>query len=79
MPWFYLENKNALPAGVSLVCLEIRSRNEEFNTKQVLLAKGFSLPTYGYLLFICFWIDLVGVVATTGNTSAIDRMLYCIT
>ena len=39
--------------------------------KQDLLPKGFSLPTSGYLLFICFWIDLVRVLATTGNTSAV--------
>ena len=38
--------------------------------KQDLLTKGFSLPTSEYLLFICFQIYLVHVLAMTGNMSA---------
>ena len=56
--------------GVSLACLENKSRNEE--AIKDLLGKGFSLPTLstveyssGYLLFTCFWIYLVRVLATT--------------
>ena len=46
--------------------------NEEFYTKQDLLAKGFLLPTLSTsILFVCFWIDLARVLATTGNTSAV--------
>ena len=76
-----MQNKNTLTVAFSLACLEIRSRNEEaiqLYTKQDLLAKVF-FPAYfidvehssGYLIFICFWIDLVRVLATTGNTSAV--------
>ena len=39
--------------------------------KQDLLTKGFSLPTSEYLLFICFQIYLVHVLAMTGNMSAV--------
>ena len=43
---------------------------DKFYTKQDLLAKGFLLPTLSTsILFICFWIDLVRVLVTTGNTS----------
>ena len=39
--------------------------------KQDLLAKGFLRPTLSkVILFICFWIDLVRVLAMTGNTFA---------
>ena len=42
--------------------------------KYDLLAKGFLLPTLSTsILFICFWIDLVRLLATTGNTSAVAR------
>ena len=39
--------------------------------KQDLLTKGFSLPTSEYLLFICFQIYLVHVLAMTGNMSPV--------
>ena len=42
--------------------------------KYDLLAKGFLLPTLSTsILFICFWIDLVRLLVTTGNTSAVAR------
>ena len=56
-------------------CLEIRSRNEEaINStgNMIYSLKVFLLPTLSKsILFICFWIDLVRVSATTGNTSAV--------
>ena len=53
-----------------LTCLEIRLRNEETinstRNSHGLLSKGFLLPTLSTsILFICFWIDLVCVLATT--------------
>ena len=39
--------------------------------KHDLLTEGFSLPTSEYLLFICFQIYLVHVLAMTGNMSAV--------
>ena len=76
--------ENALKASASLACLEIRyEMRRRFYTEQDWLPKSFSLPTLstvenssGYLLFIssstiCFWIDLIRVLATTGNTSAV--------
>ena len=45
---------------------------DEFYKKHNLLAKGFLLPTLSTsTLFICFWIDLVRVLATKKNTSAV--------
>ena len=71
-PW---SNKNALTEAFSLACLEIRSRNEEAIysvRKRIYSLKGFLLPTLSSsILFICFWIDLVRLLATTGNTSAV--------
>ena len=69
-------NKKPLTAAFSLACLKIRSRNEEAinstRNKMDLLAKCFLLPTLlTSILFTCFWIDLVRVLATTGNTSAV--------
>ena len=61
----------------SLACLEIKSRNEEAinSTRNSIYSqplKGFLLPTLSTsILFIWFWIDLVRVLATTGNTSAV--------
>ena len=69
------KNKNALTADLRLACLEIRSRNEEAinSTRNVIYSlKGFLLPTLSTsILFICFWIDLVRVLATTRNTFAV--------
>ena len=66
----FLNKKNAITGASRLACLEIRSRNEE--AKQDLLAKGSLLSTLSTsILFTCFWIDLVRVLATTGNTSAV--------
>ena len=69
-------NKTPLTAGFSLACLKFRSRNEEAinstRNETDLLAKCFLLPTLSTsILFTCFWIDLVRVLATTGNTSAV--------
>ena len=63
-------------SGVTVACLKIRSRNEEAinstRNETDLLAKCFLLPTLSTsILFTCFWIDLVRVLATTGNTSAV--------
>ena len=63
-------------SGFSHACLKIRSRNEEAinstRNETHLLAKCFLLPILSTsILFICFWIDLVRVLATTGNTSAV--------
>ena len=45
---------------------------DSFYKKHDLLAQGFLLPTlWTSTLFICFWIDLVRVLATTKNTSAV--------
>ena len=43
--------------------------------KRVLVTSYFIDVEYssGYLFFICFWIDLVRVLATTGNMSAVVR------
>ena len=70
--YFLAENKNRR----SYACLEIRSRSEEaINSIRDLLARGFFfflLPTLSMsILFICFWIDLVRLLVTTGNTSAV--------
>ena len=72
---FFKNNKNAVTAAFSLACLEIRLRNEEaINSIRnvIYLLKVFLLPALSTLiLFICFLIDLVRVLATTRNTSAI--------
>ena len=73
---YRIRNKNVLTAAVSLACLEIRSRNEEaINSTRnmiIILAKGFLPPTLSTsILFICFSIDLVHVLATTKNTSVV--------
>ena len=74
----YENNKNTLTAAFSLACLEIRSRNEEAIdstwNRIYLLKVLYLLPTLaksGILLFICFWIDLVHVLAMTRNAYAI--------
>ena len=68
-------NKNALTAAFSLSCLEIRSKKEEAINSTwngIYSLKVFLLPTLPTsILSICFWIDLVGVLATTGNTPAV--------
>ena len=69
-------NKKPLTAAFSLACSKIRSRNEEAinstRNETDLLAKCFLLPTLSTsILFTCFRIDLVRVLATTGNTSAV--------
>ena len=70
-------NKNALTAAFRLACLEIRSTIEEaINSTQ---NRIYSLKVFYFLLstlsksilFIYFWIDLVRVLAMTGNTSAV--------
>ena len=69
----FIENKNRR----SYACLEIRSRSEEaINSTQnriySLEVFFFLLPTLSMsILFICFWIDLVSLLVTTGNTSAV--------
>ena len=71
--YFLAENKNRR----SYACLEIRSRSEEaINSTQnriySLEVFFFLLPTLSMsILFICFWIDLVHLLVTTGNTSAV--------
>ena len=66
-------NKNVLTAAFSLAYFKIKSRNEEgINSTR----KVFYFPLYPRLVFLniftfCFWIDLVHVLATTGNTSAV--------
>ena len=71
--YFLAENKNRR----SYACLEIRSRSEEaINSTQnriySLEVFFFLLPTLSMsILFICFWIDLVPLLVTTGNTSAV--------
>ena len=71
--YFLADNKNRR----SYACLEIRSRSEEaINSTQnriySLEVFFFLLPTLSMsILFICFWIDLVRLLVTTGNTSAV--------
>ena len=70
-------NKKPLRAAFSLTCLKITLRNEEAinstRNKTDLLAKCFLLPILSTsILFTCFWFDLVRVLATTGNTSAVE-------
>ena len=71
--YFLAENKNRR----SYACLEIRSRSEEaINSTQnriySLEVFFLLLPTLSMsILFICFWIDLVHLLVTTGNTSAV--------
>ena len=71
--YFLAENKNRR----SYACLEIRSRREEAinsiqNRIYSLEVFFFLLPTLSMsILFICFWIDLVRLLVTTGNTSAV--------
>ena len=65
--------QEAAYSGFSLACLKIRSKNEEaINSTQNetdLLAKCFLFSTLSTsIVFTCFWIDLVLVLATTGNT-----------
>ena len=60
-----------LQRQTGLACLEIRSRNEEaINSTRNMI---YSLPptVSTSILFLCFWIDLVRVLATTKNTSAV--------
>ena len=65
-------NKNALKAVVGLACLKTRSRNEEVvNSAQNTI---YSLS----ILFFCFWIDLVRVLATTENNVCGRRLYACI-
>ena len=79
------KNKEALTAAFSLACLEIRSRNEEAinSTRNMIYSlKFFLLPSLlTSILFICFWIDLVRVLATTRNTSPIasipEKLHHC--
>ena len=59
-----------------LACVEIRLRKEEAinstRNNDDFLAKGFLPPTLSMsILRICFWIDLVRVLATAKNTSAV--------
>ena len=68
--------QEAAYSGFSLACSKIRSKNEEaINSTQNetdLLAKCFLSPALSTsILCTCFWIDLVLVLATTGNTSAV--------
>ena len=69
-------------SGVSLARLEITSRNEEavnFTRNTIYLLKVFLLPTLSTsILFICLWIDLVRVLATTGNNVCRRRLYACI-
>ena len=72
-----ISNKKPLTAEFSLPCSKIRSWNEEAinstRNETDLLAKCILLPTLSTsILFTCFWIDLVRVLATTGNTSAVE-------
>ena len=73
---------DALTPALSLACLEIRSRNEEaINStwNRIYLLKVFHFLLYrrscilqDIYFFFCFWIDLVRVLATNGNTSAVQ-------
>ena len=70
----FIENKNRH----SYACLEIRSRSEEaINSTQNRIYSlevffFFLLPALSMsVLYICFWIDLVRLLVTTGNTSAV--------
>ena len=69
-------------SGVSLARLEITSRNEEavnFTRNTIYLLKVFLPPTLSTsILFICLWIDLVRVLATTGNNVCGRRLYACI-
>ena len=68
----FLNKKNAVTAASRLACLEIRSRNEKAinsTRNRIYSLKVTYLLTS--ILFTCFWIDLVRVLATTGNTSAV--------
>ena len=76
----YRINKNALTAGpVELAWRlhrEMRRRlilHETGFTRERFLTSFFIDVEYssGYLLFICSWTDLVRVLATTGNASAV--------
>ena len=73
--WRIHEKQETAYSGVSLACLKIRSRNEAINSTRKetdLLAKYFLLPILSTSIrFTCFWIDLVRMLATTGNTYAI--------
>ena len=69
-------------SGFSLAHLEITSRNKEAvnSTRNTIYSlKVFLLPTLSTsILFICFWIDLVRVLATTGNNVCGRRLCACI-
>ena len=69
-------------SGFSLARLEITSRNKEAvnSTRDTIYSlKVFLLPTLSTsILFICFWIDLVRVLATTGNNVCGRRLCACI-
>ena len=62
--------------AVGLACLKIRSRNKEAinsTQKRIYSLKDFyfhfiDIDTF---LNICFWIDLVRVLVTTGNMCAV--------
>ena len=63
----------------SLACLEIRSRNEEAinSTRNRIYLLKVLLPTLlTSILFICFWIDLGHVLATTGNMPAVAGFMH---
>ena len=65
-------NKKALTAAFRLACLEIRSRNEEAvnSTRNMIYSlKVFYFYVIDVDTFYLFWIDLVGVLTTTRNTS----------
>ena len=68
-------NKNALTAAYISRLLGHwieKWGGDFFYKKHDLLAKGCLLPTLSTsILFVCFWIDLVHVLATTKNTSAV--------
>ena len=73
-----------LTVASSLACLEIRSRNEEMINTTRNRIYSLKVSTYncidvecfsGYLLFICFWIDLVHY--NSDNRKCVcGRMLY---
>ena len=74
----YENNKYTPTQAFSLACLEIRLRNEEAinsTRNRIYSLKVLYLPPTlaksSILLFICIWIDLVCVLAMTGNTCAV--------
>ena len=74
----YENNKYTPTQAFSLACLEIRLRNEEAinsTRNRIYSLKVLYLPPTlaksSILLFICIWIDLVCMLAMTGNTCAV--------